>query len=325
MSLNKRNKSKFLIFVVIAVVVLGSFLVYNTRNTKVAELDGWDKYIIIGKENAFAVYEDKLALQIPYDVNISKEKTLGDLIKTKNYEDALSSLNEVLPEKIENFTVMKKGSIDLDVKNKKKVPEISVGEKRYILTSSLSNLFLDLYYDDVTGSENRNIIIELLNANGRSGYARQVGNKIRSAFSYKYNAANFETFEEYSYIKNKNLSEEQLKDLIMELDEKYFKISDDGDLPTLANAVIVLGREQEGLLKINIVASKKDGQDIKSKLNKIGYKNLESKIKSEDVEKSFIEYGSDDYYTAYKLAEKLEIKNMIENKDLKDRVNIFVK
>lgn len=312
-------------FVASAIVILSVVFIMNLGKRNFGESENWDKYMVIGKENVFVVYGDKLALQIPFDINMNKEKTLGDIVKTKNYEEAVKNLNEILPEKVENFKVVTRGQVEIGAKNMKQIPEISMEDKRYVLTSSLNSMFLELYYESAAGESNNNIIVDVLNANGRSGYAREAGEKLAKAFSLKYNAANFDTFEQYSYIQNKDLNEDELKEIVMELDEKYFKIKEEGTMPTLANAVVVLGREQENLLAINIFSSEKNAESTAKQLERIGYKSVSGKAAKSEVENSFVEYNEADYYTAYKLAERLGIKNMVENKELEEVINIFIK
>jgi len=321
----RRNKLKFLMFVLTTIVVLSVVLILNMGKRNLGESEDWDKYMVIGRDNVFVVYGEKLALQIPFEISMNKDKSLGDIVKTKNYEEVVRSLNEILPEKVENYKVVSRGKVDVEAKSMKQIPEISMEDKRYVLTSSLNSMFLELYYESAESEGSKNIILDVLNANGRSGYAREAGEKLVKAFSLKYNAANFDTFEQYSYIQNKDLSEEKLKDIVMELDEKYFKIKKEGSLPTLANAIVVLGREQENLLAINVYASADTAKKTANQLERIGYKSVSGKQSKSDIDNSFVEYHKDDYYTAYKLAERLGIKHMVENKDLKEEINIFIK
>lgn len=320
-----KNKRKFFLFVATAIVALTVVLIFNMGKKDVKISEDWDNYMVIGKENVFVVYGDKLAVQVPFEISMNKEKTLGDVVKTKNYEEVVRGLNEILPEKVENFKVVSKGNVEIEAKSMRQIPEISMNEKRYVLTSSLNSMFLELYYETTGLDGNNNIIIDVLNANGRSGYAREAGEKLASTFNMKYNAANFDTNEQYSYIQNKDLSEEKLKEIVMELDEKYFKIKEEGSLPTLANAIVVLGREQEDILEINIHASGNTAENTAKQLQRIGYKEVTGKRSTGNIDNSFIEYNKDDYFTAYKLAERLGIKNMVENKELKEEINIFIK
>ena len=320
-----KNKRKFFLFVATAIVALTVVLILNMGKKDIKISEDWDNYMVIGKENVFVVYGDKLAVQVPFEISMNKENTLGDVVKTKNYEEVVRGLNEILPEKVENFKVVSKGNVEIEAKSMRQIPEISMNEKRYVLTSSLNSMFLELYYESTGVDGNNNIIIDVLNANGRSGYAREAGEKLANTFNMKYNAANFDTNEQYSYIQNKDLSEEKLKEIVMELDEKYFKIKEEGSLPTLANAIVVLGREQEDILGINIYASGNTAENTAKQLQRIGYKEVVGKQSAGNIDNSFIEYNKDDYFTAYKLAERLGIKNMVENKELKEKINIFIK
>ena len=322
--LNK-NKVKFLFFICSVILILTVTLLINVGKRNDKEFQEWDKYIVIGKENTFVVYGEKLSIKIPFEISINKNETLGDIVNTKNYEEVVRRLNEILPEKVENFKVVKRKEVDVNTKHMKNIPEISMGDKRYVLTSSLNSMFLALYYEVTGGGEVQNAIVDILNANGRRGYARQAGEKLKDAFSVKYNSANYEAFEQYSYVMNKDLPEDKLKEMILELDEKYFRVKEEGSLPTLANVVFVLGKEQEGLLEIDVFGDSKGTGETVTKLKKIGYKNVEANKNSSKAEESFIEYNSEDYYTGYKLSQKLGIKNMVENKELKNKINIFIK
>ncbi|MDQ9814382.1 hypothetical protein RFZ01_08110, partial [Acinetobacter pittii] len=73
------------------------------------ELDKNSRYLIIGKGNLIAVYEDKLAVKIPYEVSVSKDETFEDLVKTKNKEEIMATVNKILPEKVDNYKVVKFG------------------------------------------------------------------------------------------------------------------------------------------------------------------------------------------------------------------------
>ena len=92
------------------------FLNINDGNK---ELDKKSSYLIIGKGNLIAVYEDKLAVKIPYEVSVSKDETFEDLVKTKNKEEIMATVNKILPEKVDNYKVVKFGEVKLNVKNSK--------------------------------------------------------------------------------------------------------------------------------------------------------------------------------------------------------------
>ena len=319
------GKLKLIIFVIGIIVALTVFLFINMNDGN-RDLDKNSRYLIIGKSNLIAVYEDKLAVKIPYEISISKDETVEELVKNKNKEEIMAAINKILPEKVDNYKVIKFGDIKLNVKNAKNIPETNIADKRYILTSSLYSMFDSLYTDSNRANEvNENIIVDILNANGRAGYARKTGETLKKNLSMKYNAANYETFLEESYVIMNDISKEKTQEVLMQLDEKYFKIKDVPSIPTLANVVVVLGKEQNVDFNLEIVGNTSKADEIGKELKKLGYKNIKNIKNDSKVENSVIEYNSEDYFIAYKIAQKLDIKDMIEKDNLKNKIIIFAK
>lgn len=319
------GKLKLIIFVIGIIIALTVFLFINMNDGN-RDLDKNSRYLIIGKNNLIAVYEDKLAVKIPYEISISKDETVEELVKNKNKEEIMAAVNRILPEKVDNYKVIKFGDIKLNVKNAKNIPETNIGDKRYILTSSLYSMFDSLYTDTNRANEvNENIIVDILNANGRAGYARKTGETLKKNLSMKYNAANYETFLEESYVIMNDISKEKTQEVLMQLDEKYFKIKDVPSIPTLANVVVVLGKEQNVDFNLEIVGNTSKAEEIGKELKKLGYKNIKNIKNDSKVENSVIEYNSEDYFIAYKIAQKLDIKDMIEKDNLKNKIIIFAK
>ena len=324
--MNRRlGKLKLIIFVIGVIVALTVFLFINLNDGN-KDLDKNSRYLIIGKSNLIAVYEDKLAVKIPYEISISKNETVEELVKNKNKEEIMKTINKILPEKVDNYKVIKFGDIKLNVKNAKNIPETNMGDKRYILTSSLYSMFSTLYSDSNRANEaNENIIVDILNANGRAGYARKTGENLKKKLSTKYNAANYETFLEESYVIMNDISKEKTQEILMQLDEKYFKIKDVPSIPTLANVVVVLGKEQNVDFDIEVVGNTNTAEEMGKELKKVGYKNVKNIKDDSKVESSVVEYSSEDYFIAYKIAQKLGIKDMIEKDSLKNKIMIFAK
>ena len=319
------GKLKLIIFVIGIIIALTVFLFINMNDGN-RDLDKNSRYLIIGKNNLIAVYEDKLAVKIPYEISISKDETVEELVKNKNKEEIMAAVKRILPEKVDNYKVIKFGDIKLNVKNAKNIPETNIGDKRYILTSSLYSMFDSLYTDTNRANEvNENIIVDILNANGRAGYARKTGETLKKNLSMKYNAANYETFLEESYVIMNDISKEKTQEVLMQLDEKYFKIKDVPSIPTLANVVVVLGKEQNVDFNLEIVGNTSKADEIGKELKKLGYKNIKNIKNDSKVENSVIEYNSEDYFIAYKIAQKLDIKDMIEKDNLKNKIIIFAK
>ena len=110
------GKLKLIIFVIGIIIALTVFLFINMNDGN-RDLDKNSRYLIIGKNNLIAVYEDKLAVKIPYEISISKDETVEELVKNKNKEEIMAAVNRILPEKVDNYKVIKFGDIKLNVKN----------------------------------------------------------------------------------------------------------------------------------------------------------------------------------------------------------------
>lgn len=322
--MNRRVRAIFTVIFVI--VVLGGFLFINSMR-KNPELDKNSSYLIIGKENLIAVYQDKLAVRIPYGINIDKDKTFKDLVDNKSEEEILKTVNKLLPVPLNNYMRVKFGQVQLNVKNAKNIPETTVDNKRYIVTSSLHSMYETLYNEQKNKNElNENIIVDVLNANGINGYARRTGENIKNKLGMKYNAANYEKNLEESYIILNDISNEKAEEIVMQLNEKYFKIQQVPTIPTLANVVVILGQEKNIDFTTEVLGENSTTiQNVSDELKREGYKKVEIEKDKVKADNAFVEYASEDYFIAYKIAKKLNISNFIENNNLKNKIRVITK
>ena len=324
MKLN-RNKSsnprvKYVLGGFVVLVVLIGTLIYNLISGN-KDIKEWDRYMIIGKDNIFVVYEDKLAIKIPFDIQVDKDISFRDLIKVKNYEEVLNRVNGVLPEKVEKFKVIKYGEVDINVKNARNIPEVMINDRRHILTSNMESMFNDLLREkNVKNIANENIIVDILNANGRAGHARRTGERLHKELGVKYNAANYETNGEQSYVIINDLPKEKVEELVMKINEKYFKIKEDATIPTLANVVFVLGKEERKIFTVEVVGEGDNADSYAATLKKDGYNDVVQKKETVKGTDTLINYNKEDYYIAYKIAKKLGIDKFVEKNDLQNKV-----
>lgn len=324
MKLDKK-KGRAPVFIMSLIIILIALLYFNFRGDTI-KLEKNERVLIVGRQNLFAIYEDKLAIKIPYELNISNEESVKDLVDTKNYENLLEKINSIMPEKINRYIVIKNGEVKLDVQNEKNIPETNVGDKRLILTSSLYSMFKDLYTEkSFVDMANENILVDILNANGKGGYARKTGEIIKNSLGMKYNAANYEIQLEESYVILNDISKEKASEILEKLPEKYFKIKNKSSIPTLANVVIILGKENKIDFRVEIFSSQSDFKTSSEILRKKGYKNIVSNKLKEDVESSIIEYNKEDYFIALSISKILNIPHMVEINSLKNKINITVK
>ena len=321
----KKKRGRAPILVLVLTVILLALLYLNFRGNNI-KLSKDEKVLIIGKQNLFAIYEDRLAVKIPYELYIDSEETVEDLVSTRNYEQVLEKINSIVPEKLTRYIVIKSGEIKLDVENQRNIPETNIGDKRFILTSSVYAMFKELYHEkNSVDEQNENILVDVLNANGIGGYARKVGEIIKTSLGMKYNAANYETTQDQSYVILNDISKEKAAEILDKLPEKYFKIKTKSTIPTLANIVVIIGSEKDINFKIDIYGDEAVLKDATDKVKKLGYTNVSTSARKEGTEQSVIEYNKEDYFIALKVAKELGITDMIENNDLSNKIGVTIK
>ena len=319
----KRGRAPVLVLVLTVILLVLLFLNFRGNNIKLSKDE---KVLIIGKQNLFAIYEDRLAVKIPYELYIDSEETVEDLVSTRNYEQVLEKINSILPEKLTRYIVIKSGEIKLDVENQRNIPETNIGDKRFILTSSVYAMFKELYHEkNSVDEQNENILVDVLNANGVGGYARKTGELIKTSLGMKYNAANYETTQDQSYVILNDISKEKAAEILDKLPEKYFKIKTKSSIPTLANIVVIIGSEKDINFKIDIYGDEAVLKDATDKVKKLGYTNVNTSAAKEGTEQSVIEYNKEDYFIALRIAKELGITDMIENNDLVNRIGVTIK
>ncbi len=321
----KKKRGRAPILVLVLTVILSVLLFLNFRGNNI-KLSKDEKVLIIGKQNLFAIYEDRLAVKIPYELYIDSEETVEDLVSTRNYEQVLEKINSIVPEKLTRYIVIKSGEIKLDVENQRNIPETNIGDKRFILTSSVYAMFKELYHEkNSVDEQNENILVDVLNANGVGGYARKTGELIKTSLGMKYNAANYETTQDQSYVILNDISKEKAAEILDKLPEKYFKIKTKSTIPTLANIVVIIGSEKNINFKIDIYGADSVLKDATDKVKKLGYTDVNTSAAKEGTEQSVIEYNKEDYFIALRIAKELGITDMIENNDLVNRIGVTIK
>ncbi len=320
-----KKKGRATEIVMLLIVILSVLLFFNFRGNNI-KLSKDEKVLIIGKQNLFAIYEDRLAVKIPYELYIDSEETVEDLVSTRNYEQVLEKINSIVPEKLTRYIVIKSGEIKLDVENQRNIPETNIGDKRFILTSSVYAMFKDLYHEkNYVDEQNENILVDVLNANGVGGYARKTGELIKTSLGMKYNATNYETTQDQSYVILNDISKEKAAEILDKLPEKYFKIKTKSTIPTLANIVVIIGSEKNINFKIDIYGADSVLKDATDKVKKLGYTDVNTSAAKEGTEQSVIEYNKEDYFIALRIAKELGITDMIENNDLVNRIGVTIK
>lgn len=94
----RKKRGRAPVFVLILILILAILLYFNFKGNTI-KLSKNERVLIIGKQNLFAVYEDKLAVKIPFELSLNNDETIKDLVNTKNYENILRKINSIMPEK----------------------------------------------------------------------------------------------------------------------------------------------------------------------------------------------------------------------------------
>lgn len=320
---NKTIRSKKTILIIWVLLLLAAVFFLNRYFNGKTEVK-YKKYLVIGKENLFVVYDEKLSLKIPSNIYIGKDKTVADYLNKKDYSELFQVIKSIFPEDLEGY-VVPKNNITAATEYSINIPTITNNNKNFILTSELDKVFIKLYYGE-EGNENKgNVLIDVLNASGTPGFSRKIGERIQADLGFKYNPATYEEESEYSYIINNSLDPKQLQDLIASTNVKYIKIKAKSKLPTPANAVLILGKEMDGMLAINVYKNGEADKENTNKLKKALYRVVNSSTTKETIDASFIEYKAEDYYTAFKLSKVLGINSLVENNELNNKINVYIK
>lgn len=323
--LKKKKAKKMLLSILLSfsiIVILAVLLIYNLRR-KQYEIEDNNRYALIDKSSVTLVYEDKLAVEMPADLSLNKEMTIKKLINSENYKLLLNSINEVVPEKVNSYKLVSYEKPELNVKQIKVIPSYTIDDKKYILTTETQELFENTYLGKSKFSSN--ILVDILNANGVIGYARETGEKLKEKLHINYTAANYEKNTNYSLIRINDIEQEKLEDILVTLSENYYRVKKDEEIPTLANVVIILGKEEDIPLKIDIIGRSDIAQNLYNDFKRTGYKNLFLRKTQRKIERNMVEYNKEDYYTALKISKKFNIRGMQENNNLKNKINIYIK
>lgn len=310
----------FIILTVLGLCLMSYFLIskIDYKKSEVKTPQNMKKYALIDNGKVYFIYED-LVFKIPEELYFTKKKSLKEILIKKKYKELVNMANYIFPEKLEGY---KMGSYkklnDFDLIN---LPVIKTKDKIYLKSSALNEIFVIDYYK--INEERKNVIIDILNANGVNGYASKIGENIKKNLLYEYNAANYEKISGYSYIVENRLSKKQLRKIAQLLDEKYIKIKNDTLVPTISDAVIVLGNEKVNDFFITII-SNEEKDAVKDILSKEGYKKIGLKKPDIEIAETEIRYNEEDYYIAYKISKILKWNNLIQDNSLNNNIEIRI-
>jgi hypothetical protein len=137
---NSNRKKTFLIIWVL--LLLGAVLLLNRYFNGKTDVK-YKKYLVIGKENIFVVYDDKVSLKIPQDTYVGQEKMVLDYLNKKEYSELFQVIKSIFPEELEGYIVPKR-NVDVATDYSVNIPTIS-NQNPSELELLFSQLFLQYY------------------------------------------------------------------------------------------------------------------------------------------------------------------------------------
>ena len=293
---------------------------------------------VIKADGAYYLVYNTTVIKLTDDTYITKDKKVGDYYNSKisnQEDDFLVDLKKYFPHGfngIENGTTPEM-YIDM--------PVLSLGDKNiidsYKLAQDLSNKNPELLITQDITKENTEIVenneanltgkkIAILNANGKAGYARTVGEKLKADLGVEYTSENNSKSENFSYIINHKLTDVEIQKIIADLGLKYVKVLKDDTLKPEADAVIITGDDAKVVFNIEIL-SKSGNEEISKTL--AGYtlnSKKETKYNNQDIkDETSIMYNSEDMYIARALKSLIPDANLVVDETLNNKIVITTK
>lgn len=287
----------------------------------------YTNYLGIAKSNVFLVYGNKVSLMINEETYLTKDKQLKDYLDAEKYDELLEIINDIFPKDVEGYAILDKDwQSEVPKKHRIIVPTYNRTEKDYLLLSEINKIFLNIYYgEELKKDRVENVLVDILNGNGITGSAGKAGEKLKRKFGYDYTAANYEEDTQFSYIINNGMGEEQLKELVLTIDQNYVRVKEKGSLPTASNVVLILGKEQRDLVNIYVLRKSYYDSDNFNKLKDSGFVTVKRDTTTKSFTQTYIEYNKKDYFIAYKVAKVLGINILKQNNKLEDEINVYIK
>lgn len=286
---------------------------------------------LVVAENKYYVYYDNEVIELNKDTYITKDMKIGDYffnfkflgIQLKDERKLLLDLAKYFPHgineiqkgdspekyvKIPTYMLNNKSIID-----SVKLADILNGES---LINSESNSEL-IEAKEEPSDENVNLEnkkVEILNANGIAGYAKKLGETLKSNLKMEYNAENYNKPSNVSYVINHKLNDKQLETFIENLGIKYIKILDDQSIKPDADVVVITGNDK--LVNFTItIETNNEKTELKNLLD--GYK-LVVKNNANVADGIVIKYNKEDEFIAKNIAKILSDAKLQQDDTIKN-------
>ncbi|WP_064615293.1 hypothetical protein [Streptobacillus moniliformis] len=318
-------------------LLLTLLTIVSCGNKTSAEIEG-NKVVRV--DNSYYLHYDDTVIKLTEDTYITKDKKVSDYFKgslfSNEEDDFLVDLKKYFPH---GFNGIEKGKAPEEFTE---VPLMSLGDKKIIDAIALSldlsskNPELLIVKDETKDYEIKEEVkeevslkgkkIAILNANGIDGYAKRLGESLKTTLGIEFLSENYGKSEKLSYIVNHKLTPEELDKLINTVNIKFIKVLNNPNLKPEQDAILVTGNDAN--VKYNVEVLSKGGlKDVENALK--GYMvttKIENKYNNEDIkDETVIMHNPEDVFIAKKILNLLPNAILKEDKSLNSKLIITTK
>lgn len=294
-----------------------------------------DKYYVVYNGNTFELPKD---LYLTKDKKVEQYFTTGVLkdlnIDVINKSELLNDLNKYFPKGIGYVTE------DENAKVNYQIPVLNVGNEKHIDSIKFEQILATLpaVVENNNNQQNnqpnpvetlRGKKIEILNANGINGFAKNIGDKLKEAFFIEYNAENYNKPETMNYVITRKFNENEVESILEKAGLKYARILTDNSIKPEADFVLVTGNDEKVEFKLEI-ATLGTSSVVTDKIKEYKPEIVKSVTFAEEPIDKMTEikvvYNKVDYYTAKLIAKKLggNVK-LVESEKMNNRIVVVSK
>ncbi|CAM3087918.1 hypothetical protein [Streptobacillus ratti] len=295
---------------------------------------------IVRVDNSYYLHYDDTVIKLTEDTYITKDKKVSDYFKgslfSNEEDDFLVDLKKYFPH---GFNGIEKGEAP---KEFTEIPLMSLGDKKIIdaialsldLSSKSPELLIakDETKDEEKIEEVKKEIdlkgkkVAILNANGIDGYAKRLGESLKTTLGIEFLSENYGKSEKLSYIVNHKLTQEELDKLINTVNIKFIKVQNNPNLKPEQDAVLITGNDANVKYSVEVL-SKSGLKDIENMLKEYTVTTkTETKYNNEDIkDETIIMYNPEDVFIAKKILRLLPNAILKEDASLSNKLIITTK
>lgn len=305
------------------------------------EINLENKNRVVYNNEGYYLYYGNTIIELPKDIYLKTEKSLSSYKLNglmDNESELLNDLERYFPNGVVGVVEGEKPTAyvsipTIDVDGKKMVDSIGlynvlandVEAKPKVEEVEVVTSTNDIEEVKPEGKAIEGAKIVVLNANGKNGYAKTIGEKLKATYNVAYEASNYKSRQNNSYIINNTLNDSAVSELLELTGIKNVKVLEDNTYSD-SDAVIILGKNST--IKYNVEIIYENVLDISKNIIE-EYKPINkksSKYKENELELgTAIYYNKEDIYTVKSMAKYITNPKLIEDNTLNNKIVITIK